>query len=129
MRTRWLLGVGALLSGVGVLVCLVAPLYSTDDGSTAGTATLIEVNGLGALAPVLLFLVLAGGAWLVPWRPGRVLLVAGHAGLTLPAMLTIGIFFLPATVVLAVGLLREGRAARVPPAPPVGPQVAGSTAA
>ncbi len=121
MRTRWLLGVGALLSGVGVLVCLVAPLYSTDDGSTAGTATLIEVNGLGALAPVLLFL--------VPWRPGRVLLVAGHAGLTLLAMLTVGIFFLPATVVLAVGLLREGRAARVAPAPPAPPQVAGSTAA
>lgn len=124
-----MLGVGALLSGVGVLVCLVAPLYSTDDGSRAGTATLLEVNGVGALVPVLLFLVLAVGAWLVPWRPGRVLLGAGHAGLTLLAMFTIGIFFLPATVVLAVGLVREARAARVPPVPPVRPRVAGSTAA
>jgi hypothetical protein len=121
------LGVGALLSVAGVLVCLVAPLYSSSgDGSTDGSATLLEVNGPGALVPLGLFLVLAVGAWLVPWRPGRVLLVAGHAGLTLLAMLTIGVFFLPATVVLGVGLLREGRAARVPPA---APRVAGPRAA
>jgi hypothetical protein len=119
-------GVGALLSGTGALVCLAAPLYATDDGSTAGSATLLEVNGAGALVPVLLLVGLALGAWLVPWRPGRVLLVAGHAGLTLLAMLTIGIFFLPATVVFGVGLLREGRAARVPP---VGPRPASATPA
>ncbi len=109
MRRRWVLAVGVLLDVLAVLVCLVAPLYSGDDGSGATTATLLEVNGAGALLPLGLFLALGLGAWLVPWRVPRLVLVLAHAGLTVLALFTIGLFFVPATVALGVGAVLDGR--------------------
>lgn len=121
MAHRKLLAAGAALDLVAVLVCLVVPLYSGDDGSATTTATLLEVNGAGALVPLGLFLGLGLLAWLAPWRSVRLLAVLAHGGLTVLALLTIGVFFLPAALVLAAGALREllrTPAARTPAAAP-----------
>ncbi len=109
-RYRWLLALGALFSAGAVLVCLTVPLYSGDDGSGVAGATLLEVNGLGVLLPLSLFVVLAVGAWLAPSRRVRVILAGGHAMLCLLALLSIGVLFLPATLLLLVGAVVDARA-------------------
>ncbi len=47
------------------------------------------------LVPLGLFLGLGLGAWLAPWRVVRLLAVLAHGGLTVLALLSIGVFFLP----------------------------------
>lgn len=108
-RHWWLSGPGALLSVTAAAVCLFVPLADADDGSGVPGATLVEVNGLGVLVPLALFVVLATGAWLAPSRRLRVILSGGHAALTLLALLSIGVFFLPASVVLVGGAVLDVR--------------------
>jgi cytochrome bd-type quinol oxidase subunit 2 len=104
--------------GIGLLVAAVwAPAYQSSSLSSSGvppngTATLVQENGTGVLAPVALpllgvvFVTLAlwrrrrrarPGAGTVPW-----VVLAGVAAITLLSMLTIGPFLLPVTVSLAV---------------------------
>jgi hypothetical protein len=99
VTARRVLAAGVLLDVLAVVACLVLPLYAGSDGH----ATLLEVNGPGALLPLGLFLALGVGAWLAPWRALRVVLVGGHALLTVLALLTVGAFFLPATAALVIG--------------------------
>ncbi len=87
-------------------VCLYLPLYSEDSGSEA---TLLEVNGAGVLGPLVLFALLATGAWLGPSRRMRVILAGGHALLTMLALLSIGVLFLPASILLVLGAAAELR--------------------
>ncbi len=109
MWHRWLSGLGAMLSVAAVVVCLTVPLYDADDGSGVPGATLVEVNGRGVLVPLAIFVVLAAGAWLAPTRRVRVILSGGHAVLTLVALLSIGVFFLPATAALLVAAVADLR--------------------
>jgi hypothetical protein len=102
---------GALAGVVGALVCTTAPLYGVDgDGSASGT--LVEVNGRGALVPVALFVLLGLGGWLAPTRRLRAVLVLGHTVLTVLSLLSIGMFFLPATLLLVSGAVLDARGAR-----------------
>jgi hypothetical protein len=109
-RHRWLLGLGALLSGAAIAVCLLVPLYDADDGvSGVPGATLVEVNGRGVLVPLALFGLLATSAWLGPSRRVRVIAAGGHTLLTLLALLSIGVYFLPASGLLVVGAAADLR--------------------
>lgn len=108
MRQRRIAATGATLDGVGVLVCLVVPLYAVDDGSgTTDRATLLAVNGPGALVPLGLFLALGLLAWLPRVRMVRVVAALAHAALTVLALATVGIFFVPATILLGIAALRD----------------------
>jgi hypothetical protein len=113
-RHRWLLGLGALLSGAAIALCLLVPLYDADEGgSGVPGATLVEVNGRGVLLPLALFGALAAGAWLAPSRRVRVIAAGGHTLLTLLALVSIGTYFLPASGLLVAGAavdLRRPRA-------------------
>lgn len=113
MRARRVLGLGAALSTLATLLCLFAPMYASDDGS--GDATLLAVNGAGALVPLGLFLVFAATAAFAPVPAVGVAGVLAHAALTLLALLSIGVFFLPATLALVAGavLSLRGRAERM----------------
>ena len=111
MRYRWLQGTGALAAVVGALVCTTVPLYGVD-GADAPSGTLVEVNGRGALVPVALFVLLALGGWLAPTRRLRAVLVLGHAVLTILSLLSIGMFFVPATLLLVSGAVLDARGAR-----------------
>ncbi len=111
---RWLLGLGALLSAAAVAVCLLVPLYDIDDGgSGVPGATLVEVNGRGVLLPLALFGALAAGAWLAPSRRVRVIAAGGHTLLTLLALVSIGMYFLPASGLLVAGAAVDLRRPRV----------------
>jgi hypothetical protein len=108
-RHWWLSGPGAMLSAAAAAVCLFVPLADADDGSGVPGATLLEANGRGVLVPLALFVLLATGAWLAPSRRLRVILSGGHAALSVLALLSIGVFFLPATVVLLGGTVVDVR--------------------
>ncbi len=125
---------GAFAWSVGlVCVALFAPIYDSstvapgDDGVTLTRSTLVQVNGLRALAlmviPAVASLVVAaalrsrwaGSRWstLVAWV--AVLVLVGEAVL---GILTIGIFSAPVAVVLAAAIrLSSGTTRRASPDP------------
>lgn len=114
---RKLLAAGAALDLLAVLACLVLPLYSSDGTDGTGSATLLAVNGAGALVPLGLFLGLGLLAWAMPWRVARLVAVLLHGALTVLALLSIGLLFVPAAFALAVGGFRELTAPAAPPVP------------
>jgi len=105
-----------------VIAALVAPVYQTSGasssgGATDGSATLVGVNGWGALiaasAPLVAALLIGGLLWQRAERAGAgvlawtvVGLLGGFNGL---AMASIGVFVLPVTVALIVGCGTHGR--------------------
>ena len=117
MAHRRLSTLGAALDLVAVLACLVLPLYSSDGSAGSGSATLLAVNGAGVLVPLGLFLGLGLLAWAAPWRPLRLVAAGAHGLLTVLAMLSIGPFFLPAAVVLALGAVRDRPVSAAAPVP------------
>ena len=118
----------ALVWSAGLLVgAAVAPVYetSTSTGSVAqGSATLVEANGPGVLLAVAIPLVAAAIVSLALWRrradrgagPVAWTCAVVLAGFTLLAMLTIGIFILPVTLILLVVCARRQSHGRVTPA-------------
>lgn len=104
---------GVLAAVVAYVVTLTLPLYetatetSTDGGlvtSESGRTTLIEVNGWGAAVPGLILVLLAVVVWqaryvLLRWIPLGLFLL-----LTALMMLSIGMFFLPAALLLILGI-------------------------
>jgi hypothetical protein len=118
---------GAIAWSVGlVLVALLAPVYGSstgglgDDGVTLTHATLVQVNGVRALAlmvvPGLAALVVAG-ALRARWADQRwsrllawaaVMVVAAE---TVVGILSIGIFILPVTLLLAAAVRLSSGAA------------------
>jgi hypothetical protein len=107
---RYLGGLGALLSGAAVALCTLVPLPDVPGGSpVVPGATLVEANGNGALVPLALFLALATGAALAPSQRGRVILTGGHLVLTLVALTSIGILFVPASTALLLAAVVDVR--------------------
>jgi len=118
----------ALAWGAGLVVAaFVAPLYQSSTVSSSGTvtsgsATLVGVNGLGALlvagAPLAAAVVIGWALWRRAGRQGAGALAWTIAGLlgcfNLLAMLSIGVFFLPVTFALAVACGTHGRDRRLP---------------
>lgn len=109
--------IGVVLAVIAWVATLTLPLYATSsetvgaDGSltsSEGTATLIEVNGWGAAIPGLILVALAVGVWrarlvLVRWVCLGVFLV-----LTALFLASIGLFFLPAALLLILGVSLDG---------------------
>lgn len=109
VKGRWLLAVGALLSTAAVLLCLVVPLYISDEGVGTTSQTLLEVNGRGVLVPLSVFLGLAVTSYAAPWPRLRAAAALGHGALTILALLSIGTLFLPATLALLGGVVLDAR--------------------
>lgn len=118
MRTGVVVALGvALIWSLALAVGAFAlPVYNgevvTDSGSTSTTATLVEINGIGVLgvvlAPLAATLVVAA---LVVMRRRRPVLgalawvtVSLLAVLTVAALASIGLFFLPVVIALAVAV-------------------------
>jgi hypothetical protein len=127
-------GVLASVSGLGALVyLLVGPAYSTQSCQanepgqpatcTSGTATLLQVNGVGALVPLGIFAVLlvgVGAAAVVHSRTdaplARVTLWVATGILTIFAVVTgfsIGEFFLPSVGLALVSCLASIRRGQI----------------
>jgi hypothetical protein len=110
---RSLGGLGALLNGAAVTVCLLVPLAgvaAVAGGAPAVSgATLVEANGRGVLVPLALFLALATGAAVSLSQRGRVILTGGHLALTLLALPSIGLLFVPASAVLVLAAVVDVR--------------------
>jgi hypothetical protein len=116
----------ALAWGVGlVIAAFVAPVYqssatSSSGAATAGSATLIGVNGwvglLAAAAPLAAALVTGGALWRRAGRAGAGIaawiVVGVLAGFNVLAMLSIGVFVLPVTIALVVACGWHGRQPR-----------------
>jgi hypothetical protein len=118
-RTAVRLGLAALAWSAGlVLVALLAPLYSTSsasgsDGVTLSHSTLVQVNGARALIlmaiPALVTLAVlwairarrAGARWGGPVAWAAVGVLAAE---TLLGILTIGVFLLPAVILLVAAV-------------------------
>lgn len=109
--------VGAALAVVAWGLTLFAPLYSTAtdtagaDGSltsTEGTATLIEVNGWGAAIPGLVLVALAVGVWRAPGVLVRWVCLGLFLAITALFLASIGLFFLPAALLLILGVSLDG---------------------
>lgn len=124
-RTEWVLtGIALVWSLLLPLGAIFVPLYgasvtSTDGDVTTG-ASLVGENGWWvmtyAVLPLVVTLIVAGLLWASHNLPGlRVVawvLIAPLAAFNVMAMMTIGIFILPVTVLLvALAVVRSRRAA------------------
>jgi hypothetical protein len=112
----------ALASGTGlVIVALLAPVYQSQSISSSGTmtngsATLVGVNGWGALlvagAPLAAAVVTGLGLWRRAGRPSAGILAWTVTGLlacfNVLAMATIGVFVVPVTVALFAACAAHG---------------------
>lgn len=118
MRENLALNVAILLGLIATLWLLLAPSYSwSSESQTAGgvassretgTSTLLDVNGLSALIPVLVPMVLLGAA-AVGRRSAARRAITFTAAIVLTAFVmiasfSIGLFFLPAAVALWVAI-------------------------
>jgi hypothetical protein len=115
------LSVAALVWSLGlVLAALIAPVYSTSstsdvNGVTLGSATLVQVNGawvlllVGIPAAMSALVILAirarrlGARWGVPLAWTAIALLTAEA---LVGLETIGLFIVPAIILLAVATRR-----------------------
>lgn len=109
--------VGVVLAVIAWVATLSLPLYSSSsetaqaDGSitsTEATATLIEVNGWGAAIPGLILVALAVGVWRAPPVLVRWVCLALFLVLTALFLASIGLFFLPAALLLILGVSLDG---------------------
>lgn len=113
----------ALVWGAGLVVAaLLVPVYQSSSVSssgavTDGSATLVSVNGWGALlvagAPLAAAAVTGCALWRRAGRRGAGVLAWAVTGLlgcfNLLAMLSIGVFVLPVTIALVVACGTHGR--------------------
>jgi len=113
----------ALAWGAGLAVAaLVVPVYKSSSVSSSGTvpdgsATLVGVNGWGALlvavAPLAAAMVTGSALWRRAGRQGAGVFAWAVTGLlvcfNLLAMLSIGVFVLPVTLALVVACATHGR--------------------
>ena len=113
----------ALVWGTGlVIVALLAPVYQSSSVSgsgivTGGSATLVGLNGWGVLlvagAPLTAAVVTGCALWRRAGRPSAGVLAWSVTGLlvcfNLLAMLSIGVFVLPATLALVTACGTHGR--------------------
>jgi hypothetical protein len=125
------LGFAVVWSGVLLVSAVTVPAYESETRSTGGevvrdTATLVEVNGPWALvvvaAPLVATAVVAWALWSGGSRHGAVLAAWAAVGLltalSVLALLSVGMFFLPTALALALAC---GLGT-------MGPSAAGSTA-
>jgi hypothetical protein len=109
------LGFAAVWSAVLLVSAVTVPAYQSETRSTSGevvrdTATLVEVNGPWALvvvaAPLVATAVVAWALWSGGSRRGAVLTAWAAVGLltalSVLALLSVGLFFLPTALALAV---------------------------
>ena len=121
-RPEWISLAFALVWGAGlVIAALLVPVYqsSSNSGSgavTDGSATLVGVNGWGALlaagAPVAAAVVTGCALWRRTGRHGAGVLAWTVTGLlacfNFLAMLSIGVFVIPVTLALAIACGTHG---------------------
>lgn len=125
------LGFAVVWSAVLLVSAVTVPAYQSETRSTSGevvrdTATLVEVNGPWALvvvaAPLVATAVVAWALWSGGSRRGAVLTAWAAVGLltalSVLALLSVGLFFLPTALALALAC---GLGT-------MGPSAAGSTA-
>ena len=108
--------VAVALAVIAWIATLTLPLYSTSsetvgsDGTSEtveGTATLIEVNGWGAAVPGLVLVALAVGVWRARTILPRWICLGLFLALTALLFASIGVFFLPAALLLILGVSLE----------------------
>ena len=121
-RLEWISLAIALASGTGlVIAALLAPVYQSQGVSSSGvaangSATLVGVNGWGALliagVPLAAAAVAGYGLWRRAGRPGAGVLAWTVTGLlacfNVVAMATIGVFVVPVTVALFIACATHG---------------------
>jgi hypothetical protein len=121
-RLEWISLAIALALGAGlVIAALLAPVYqslsvSSSGIAASGSATLVDVNGWGALliagVPLAAAVVAGYGLWRRAGRPGAGVLAWTVTGLlacfTSLAMATIGLFVVPVTVALFTACAAHG---------------------
>lgn len=115
---RWIQAVPALafvLALAASITLLFLPVYSSTDADGVGSATLLEMNGAGALVPLAIPVVLTAVIALVRGRAAGVIALLCAMLLfafTVLALFTVGTFFLPAAlvaIIAAVIRLRDSR--------------------
>ena len=124
-RLEWISLAIALASGAGLVIsALLAPVYQSQSVSSSGvtangSATLVDVNGWGALliagVPLAAAAVAGYGLWRRAGRPGAGVLAWTVTGLlacfNVVAMATIGVFVVPVRVALFTACAAHGRRA------------------
>ena len=122
-RLEWISLAIAIAWGAGlVIAALLAPVYQSLSVSSSGiaangSATLVDVNGWGALliagAPLAAAVLAGYGLWRRAGRAGAGVLAWTVTGLlacfTVLAMATIGVFVVPVTVALFTACAAHGR--------------------
>lgn len=114
----------AAVAGVALVVAgFTLPAYRTDEagsgsGATEATGTMVEINGPGIVAALVLPLVVVAAVWLVlrlgrSWsRPAAWGLTGALALYNVATLTSIGILVLPVTLALVVACATVGRTAR-----------------
>jgi hypothetical protein len=99
MKT-WLTVVSLGLAVAAAIFLLIVPAYSGFNGTRATHATLMDVNGQWVIIPVMFPVVVALMPLLFPGRVVRIITTIIIGGFSLIASFTIGLFYLPAAVVM-----------------------------
>ena len=97
---------GALSAAIAFVITLTVPLFASADSATgqAGRVTLIEANGWGGVVPGLILTVLAAVVWLARYVLIRWIALAVFLILTALMLASLGLFFLPAALLLMLGV-------------------------
>lgn len=110
-RTRSIaLGIAVLWSSALIAGAFFVPAYSSAGSSGTGTATLVGENGMSALIPIMIPLVLTLAVASALWQrrhapsagPAAWTVTGLLAAFNVLALLSIGVFLLPVTVCLVV---------------------------
>ncbi|HHU10135.1 MAG TPA: hypothetical protein GXZ60_09000 [Intrasporangiaceae bacterium] len=97
---------GALSAAIAFVITLTVPLFASSDGTTTGAerVTLIAASGWGAAVPGLILTVLAAVVWLARYVMIRWIALAVFLILTALMLASLGLFFLPAALLLMLGV-------------------------
>ena len=98
MRTK-LTALSFVLAVVAAVFASVYPIYSGFKGSEPFRATLIEVNGMWAVAPVTVPVLIAAVALVFRKQAVRIVAAIIMGGFSLIAM-SVGLLYLPAAIVM-----------------------------
>jgi hypothetical protein len=98
-----------VLAVAAAIAWLILPTYSAGFG--APSKTLVEVNGQWVIGPVMFPVVIALVPVIFPARAMRLVAAALMGGFTVVGSFTIGLFYLPASLLMLMAAVRNDEGA------------------
>ena len=106
MRTR-LTAVSLGLAGAASIFLLVGPVYSSFDGERSTRSTLLQINGVWAVIPVMIPVLIALMPLIFRNQAVRIIAAIVMGAFALVSGFSIGLFYLPAGVLMVAACVAD----------------------